>query len=53
MANQGQAQVENQPRPPGHRRGRYKWPQKTLPYIVRPWWWWPRWTSKRWYNTYT
>jgi hypothetical protein len=24
MANQGQAQVENQPRPPGHRRGRYK-----------------------------
>jgi hypothetical protein len=24
MANQGQAQVENQPRPPGHRRGLYK-----------------------------
>jgi hypothetical protein len=24
MANPGQAQVENQPRPPGHRRGLYK-----------------------------
>jgi hypothetical protein len=24
MANQGQVQVENQPRPPGHRRGLYK-----------------------------
>jgi hypothetical protein len=33
MANQGQAQVENQPRPPGHRRGLYKRPRRTVPYI--------------------
>jgi hypothetical protein len=52
MANQGQTQVENQPRPPGHRRSLYNWPWRTLPYI-RPWWWWPRWSSKRQYNTYT
>jgi hypothetical protein len=26
MANPGQAQVENQPRPQGHRRDLYKWP---------------------------
>jgi hypothetical protein len=58
MANQEQAQVENQPHPPGHRRGLCKLPRRTLPYI-RPWWWWwwwwwwPRWSSKRRYNTYT
>jgi hypothetical protein len=53
MANQGQAQVENQPCPPAHRWGLYKWPRRTLPYIRPWWWWWPRWTSKRRYTTYT
>jgi hypothetical protein len=35
MAKQGQAQVENQPRPPVHRRGLYKRLRRTLPH-VRP-----------------
>jgi hypothetical protein len=33
MANTGQGQVENQPRPQAHRRGLYKWPRRTHPYI--------------------
>jgi hypothetical protein len=33
MANPGQAQVGNQPRPQDHRWDLYKWPRRTCPYI--------------------